>query len=360
MVKGNGEVELVDKDKYYESDDRTYEYDDGAPEGEKDTFVESSSAGIIFDHVDFVLFRLKHISMRTSSNISEILAVQEKEFEINTHYKQGWTTAVKLFYDSKREKIFNNTTPDSITQTVPEEYHIAIIAYTLDKPSMYYEFNKDTREVCSGTDIDMYEWKSYFKLLQLAIQSLGSQEDRWSDKKRFVYRGEIHEYNLKEGQILAFQYFISTSVALITAEAFSRETLFEFQGLYNGTAMEIGTHSIFENEKETLFSPMQVFRVDSIHVGSYYTRYVLVKHTLTPSNNDETTTSTSTTAKLDVYPTTTSSPSNSPSCNNETTPSTTAKLEIYPTTTSLPSNSSVYANSYFLRFLFILLLFVVR
>lgn len=224
--------------------------------------------------------------MRTSSNISEILAVQKDEFERNIHYKQGWAIAVKVFYDYKREKLFNNTTPDSITQTVPEEYHIAIIAYTLNEP-LVYKFNNDTRKVCSGTDIDIYEWKSYFKLLQLAIQTLGSQEDRWNAKHRFLYSGAGPRYNVKEGQILTFQHFISTSATLIIAENLTNQTLFEFQGFFNGSAMTIRDHSYYEFEEETLFLPMQMFRVDSIHEGIYYTRYVLLKHTLPPPSNDQ-------------------------------------------------------------------------
>ncbi|CAL8069577.1 unnamed protein product [Orchesella dallaii] len=290
----NGPVNLTENDKYDnyydDSDDYTYtddattESDDTEPMSveEDDKFIETENNGIVSEHVDFVLLRLKHISMRTTSNITELLALQEEEFQINQQYKLGWLRAAEIFNASKRDKIFGNTSADSIVRTVPEEYHIAVVGYTLN--SLYSEFNKDTREVCSGTDIDNYSWKSYFKLLQLAIETLGSQEERWRDSKRFLYRGASHEYVLNEDQVVAFQHFVSTSAALTTAENFAGKTLFEFEGYYNGTAMAVWDHSYYEFEREVLFSPLQVFRVDSIHVGSHYTRYVLVKHQETPTS----------------------------------------------------------------------------
>lgn len=283
---GNSAVELAEKDKYYEEDDdyfyeeyeqirnTTGEYDDE----EEDKFVESGNSGIVLDHVDFVLLRLKHISARVSSNITDILALQKKEFKVNSAYKKGWDWATRIFNSSKRAVIFKNTTKYSIVRQVPVEYHIAIILYTSEDPNVYREFNKDTREICSGNHIDDYKWKSYFKLLQLAVETLGSREARWVDQKRFLYRGASIKYSLKEGQILAFQHFISTSAALTTAELFAGKTLFEFQGFYNGTAMAVWDHSVVEGEYEVLFSPTQIFEVDSIHVGHHYTRVVLVKH----------------------------------------------------------------------------------
>ncbi|ODM91150.1 NAD(P)(+)--arginine ADP-ribosyltransferase 2 [Orchesella cincta] len=284
---GDGEtVNLNEKDKYestYEEGDdyNNYTYiddtttSDDVGTAEDDKFIETENNGIISEHTDFVLLRLKHISMRTTSNITELLALQEEEFETNQDYKYGWARAVEIFNETKREKIFANTSPDSIVRKVPEEYHIAVVAYTLS--ALYSQFNRDTREVCSGTDIDQYTWKSYFKILQLAIETLG-REERWRDNNRFLYRGASIEYVLKEDQVIAFQHFISTSAALTTAENFAGKSLFEFEGFYNGTAMAVWDHSYYEHEKEVLFSPLQVFRVDSIHVGTHYTRYVLVKH----------------------------------------------------------------------------------
>ncbi|CAL8069585.1 unnamed protein product [Orchesella dallaii] len=249
--------------------------DDENEDEQEDKFIETKEQGIISEHIDFVLLRLKHISMKASSNITELLEIQQKEFEENLSYKYGWERAESSFNSYKRDELYNISSPDSIVRQVPEEYHIAIIAYT---GSMYSSFNKATREVCSGKDIDGYKWMSYFKLLQLAIESLGTQEEKWRDNQRFLYRGASPEYVLKEGQVIAFQHFVSTSVALRVAENFAEKSLFEFQGLYNGTAMAVWDHSYFVTEKEYLFSPLQTFRVDSIHVGKHYTRYVLVKN----------------------------------------------------------------------------------
>ncbi|CAL8069587.1 unnamed protein product [Orchesella dallaii] len=241
---------------------------------EEDKFIETKEQGIISEHIDFVLLRLKHISMKTSSNITEILELQQKEFEENLSYKYGWENAESYYNSTKRDELYNISSNDSIFQ-VPKEYHIAIIAYT---GATYIPFNKATREVCSGNDIDGYQWKSYFKLLQLAVETLGTQEEKWRDNRRFLYRGVYATYHLEEGQVVAFQHFVSTSAALKVAENFAGKSLFEFQGLYNGTAMAVWDHSYEDNEQEYLFSPLQTFRVDSIHVGKHYTRYVLVKN----------------------------------------------------------------------------------
>ncbi|ODM91152.1 NAD(P)(+)--arginine ADP-ribosyltransferase 2 [Orchesella cincta] len=251
---------------------------------------DSVAEGIVLDHVDFVLLRLKHIASKTSSNITEILAVQKEEFKENLLYETGWETAIDLFDEYIKPQIFNNTSPDSIVRQVPEEYHIALVAYTISSPPMYWGFNKDTREVCSGNDIGNYKWLSFFKILQLAVETLGTQVDKWVDRNRFLYRGSGIAFDLEEGQILAFQQFSSTSVSLKMAEFFaeaetennatssSYRTVFEYQGFYNGTAVALWDHSYYPGEQEVLFSPLQVFRVDSVHVGNHYRRYVLVHH----------------------------------------------------------------------------------
>lgn len=80
------------------------------------------------------------------------------------------------------------------------------------------------------------------------------------------------------GQILAFQQFVSTSTSLKVAENFAEQTLFEMEGPFRGTTMSIRHHSYYEGEEEVIFSPLQVYRVDSKHVGKHYVRYVLMAY----------------------------------------------------------------------------------
>lgn len=292
-----GDNEYDDNEYTNNNDDNNYyqDYRDGTGDGieayedeETSKYVTSGSSGIVFDHVDFVLLRLKHISMRVTSNITEILALQWEEFEINVHYKVGWDAALKMFNNGQKDLIFSNTSSDSIARRVHEAYHIALIAYTLDgNHSLYAQFNRDTLAVCSGPDIDSYPWKSYFKLLQIAIETLGTKEARWTYNKRFLYRGAKQDFVLKENQTLAFQHFVSTSATLLSAEYFAGKTLFEFHGFYDGAAMAVWDHAYFPGEQEVLFSPLQAFRVDSIHVGRHYTRYVLVKHEISVPCDDK-------------------------------------------------------------------------
>lgn len=50
------------------------------------------------------------------------------------------------------------------------------------------------------------------------------------------------------------------------------------EGPFYGTTMSIRHHSYFDHEEEVIFSPLQVYKVDSKHEGKYYTRYVLVAY----------------------------------------------------------------------------------
>lgn len=78
-------------------------------------------------------------------------------------------------------------------------------------------------------------------------------------------------YIFQIGQILAFQQFVSTSTSLKVAEDFSEQTIFEMEGPFLGTTMSIRHHSYFPSEEEVIFSPFQVYKVDSKHIGTHYT-----------------------------------------------------------------------------------------
>jgi len=262
----------------------------------------SDPSDITIEHIDFVQLRLAHIAKKTTSNITELRLLQAKEFEKNEVYKTGWETAVGLFDDQKKKKIYKGFSTKSAVRTVPDEYHIALIAYTLAFPSVYSDFNKKTREVCSGKDVDAYDYQSYFKLLLLAIEYLGA-EMKFKSANRFLYRGVSSKFALEVGQVLAFQHFQSTSSSLMIAEDFAGKTLFEIQGKFD-TAVSIRDHSRFQHEDEILFSPFQVYEVQSKHEGKYYTRYVLIAHELPRSSvcdlnlRSGTTTKTPTSQKL--------------------------------------------------------------
>ncbi|CAL8069591.1 unnamed protein product [Orchesella dallaii] len=237
---------------------------------------------ITFEDAEFVLLRLKHISDQTTSNITQLLELQKKEFKVNKHYASGWNHSEFVFNSTKRDELYKIGGDDSIVQKVPEEYHIAIIAYT---DFISRQFNKDTREVCSGTDVENYKWKSYFKLLQLAIETLGTEVERWRDNSQTLYRGVSLGFELKEDQVVTFQHFISTSTSLEVAEEYANgSSVFEFHGIYDGMAMAVSDHSMNEYEKEYLLSPLQAFRVEKVEAGDKdnrtYSRYVMVQYEL--------------------------------------------------------------------------------
>lgn len=124
-----------------------------------------------------------------------------QEFELNEEYKEGWAAGAQLYNSSKRWDLFENVTQNSTTLLVPEEYHIALIAYTLQTPTaMYADFNKKTREVCSGKDVGDFHYKTYFKLLLLAIQALG-KETKFKSADRFLYRGVGSFFKLEVKQM---------------------------------------------------------------------------------------------------------------------------------------------------------------
>jgi len=112
----------------------------------------------------------------TSSNLTELLEIQQEEFSSNSIYQSGWERATEIFNSSTRYQLEQKYGNDSsIILDVPEEYHIALIAYTMQWPALYSDFNEQTRVLCSHQDIVSFKYKSYFKILELAIESLGTK-----------------------------------------------------------------------------------------------------------------------------------------------------------------------------------------
>lgn len=127
---------------------------------------------MVIEHTDFVTLRLLHILNQTSSNITQLLKLQEEEMKANTHYKEGWEYAKDVYKESKKDEIRQMYGKYPTIVQAPDSLHIALIAYS---GSMYYDFNSRTREICSGMDIDGYQYKSFFKLLYLATETLGPE-----------------------------------------------------------------------------------------------------------------------------------------------------------------------------------------
>lgn len=145
-------------------------------EEERHKFV-STPEEIILEHTDFVTLRLQHLLNQTTSNMTELRVLQQFEFNTNlTYYREGWEHATRMYNESKKSQIFAAFANSSVILNAPEEYHIALIAYS--GPYIYSDFNDKTRALCSGLDIDNYEYKSFFKLLELAIEHLGPEIER--------------------------------------------------------------------------------------------------------------------------------------------------------------------------------------
>jgi hypothetical protein len=228
------------------------------------------------EHIDYVLLRLHHLDRQIPSDIVNLRILLKNELESNPIYEQTWGNATEMFQQRKADLVHPGF------ELIPDEYHIALIAYTMsDTPAnmtpLYSDFNKKTRDLCRETENKNYPYKSLFKLLSLAIESLSKDPQFQMDKPAY-YRGASFQFALTEGQVIAFQSFTSTSIDMGKAIEYSRNvTFFEFQGPIPHS-IYVKHHSKFPEEEEVLVSPFVTYKVDKIILPGQnaYTQFNLV------------------------------------------------------------------------------------
>ncbi|KAG4078919.1 hypothetical protein HA402_005579 [Bradysia odoriphaga] len=201
---------------------------------------------------------LAELDQQITKNIDEIRGLQHNEFAKKTSYRKAWETATHLYQQklkSGKLKADGN----------PEEYHIALIAYTLASPKLYQEFNLATRSLLHEHDFNAYPFKTLFSLLNLAVQHVKGEPETLTSSAK-VYRGCQGELsNAKKGQHVIFQHFLSTSAKEDIAQAFGSNVVFVISGGSKSKYVRMDAHSaMIKNEHEVLFSPLELYEITSV------------------------------------------------------------------------------------------------
>jgi len=146
----------------------------------------------------------------TTDKIADLKTGVLKECERNKALNDTWKQAIKNYNNRK-----------SSHHGVPVEFHYALWTYTLD--GFYDEFNSVTRNLRRSHDVNSYPFKSYFKLLFLAIIEVkGNPYNVPRDMK--LYRGVSGKNGylaVESGSRFFLQQFISTTTNRDVATKFA-------------------------------------------------------------------------------------------------------------------------------------------
>ena len=185
----------------------------------------------------------------SNGKVQEIL---KAELTSNSEYDQAWRAA-KEKYDCN---------PAKYSKQVPEECHLALISYTLEKPPLYKDFNRRCRNLTPATWED-FPYKSLWYLLTRALPKVASDPK----DPRCYYRGVGVHFSdfsrFEKGNLIMFKSFTSTSVSKKKAVDFIGEkggTLIEFQNKPLA-GKGIKQHSVFADEEEVLLWPWSSYQV---------------------------------------------------------------------------------------------------
>jgi hypothetical protein len=220
----------------------------------EDSFQKVPSNG--FAHT----FVYKYVKELVSVNFSTIRQLLQDELNRNTNYRGMWNMA-KTEYSKKKNRL---------TSSLPEECHIALIAYTLEGP-LYKDFNHKCKTLKNDNDWNNFPYKSLYALLARSIHGIDNNP---SVSGSIYYRGmsfRKQKLSFKEGDYIHPVHFLSCSVDEEVAVQFMGEeqaTLIAFKGSPMA-ACGIAGHSAFPDENEILVFPWSTFKVAQIERRQY-------------------------------------------------------------------------------------------
>ncbi|KAG4071692.1 hypothetical protein HA402_011846 [Bradysia odoriphaga] len=209
---------------------------------------------------------LHYMDVSVPKDLHKLLEVQKKEFAEKTNYKTAWDAAVKIL-GAKRK------TGQLKKDHNPDEYHIALIAYTLETPNLYSDFNMQTRTLYTKFGIEKYPYKSFFKFLMLAVEHVKGKPETIKDGT-LLYRGcKGQVKDAAVGKYILFQHYVSTSLKSSTATAFGADVEFVISTVAKAKHIGLEAHSTL-NEQEVLFWPFEDYLITDIKkTGSKTTIY---------------------------------------------------------------------------------------
>ena len=228
---------------------------------------------------------LQAINGRTSNDIAELRRGLDAERRSDPWLNNAWERAILEYRKARQRRGHENWA----RVNCPDEYHIALVAYTLETP-FYRKFNKATRTATMAT-VKHYPYKNYFKLLWLSIKKVPGHPRRLS--RDVLYRGLSDKMKFVINDYVCFQHFMSTSRDKEVAKGFiddkRKGTLFRITGLMD--AAERHHFSCLDHfnpyEEEVLIIPTQVFQVVAVEKMKSGLKIVHLHSGQIKANNNE-------------------------------------------------------------------------
>ncbi|XP_053884547.1 NAD(P)(+)--arginine ADP-ribosyltransferase 2-like [Malaclemys terrapin pileata] len=178
----------------------------------------------------------------------------KKELTKNKNFYLAWNKAKKEWMRKMNMFIFPNT--------IKAFCSVAVVAYTLNDPPLYKDFNTATRTGWTGPKA----YASYpFKALHFLLTQ--APKDIWgiTPSCATVYRGTDVMFSISRSQLFRFGQFTSTSKSSKAAANFGGKTFFI---LVSCTGYALRDLSHFPKEEEVLVPPSEMFRVTMVEVTS--------------------------------------------------------------------------------------------
>jgi len=146
---------------------------------------------------------------------------------------------------------------------LPNYCKVAIYAYTLDQPKLYFKFNAATRELTHSFSLVDYKYIGLHQLLNHAISSPGNPFLKFRGTKT-VYRGCPHKFSVEVGNHIMFRHFVSASKNEEVAKKLAKQGTLFVMDISMGIFVKL--LSWFPHEDEYLMAPNDGFLVTKLEM----------------------------------------------------------------------------------------------
>lgn len=166
-----------------------------------DRFVGNGESDVVFGKgTRFHLMAYPVDESILEKSEQEVLNRLHSDFNKNPLLGWAWREG-QIWYDRYIDDVKKN----AIRQVYGSDNQIfAAIAYTLETPKMYAEFNKQTRD---NSFLDRYDYNNYYYFLQKALAAASESTIIPST----LYRGNSVRFTTEKGMVGCFRSFTSTS-----------------------------------------------------------------------------------------------------------------------------------------------------
>ncbi|XP_059184698.1 ecto-ADP-ribosyltransferase 5-like [Centropristis striata] len=175
----------------------------------------------------------------------------QRERNQNIKFRRVWDRSMAL-YNGK----WNHQKPNLVREQV-----VAIYTYTSDEGKLYRDFNNAVR----SQGLQYKTWFGFHALhfyLTSAIQALSRKCVHSYRRANLYFRQDVVNKNIRFGTFAS-----SSRGSYSQAGVFGDKSCFE---IYTCMGAEISMYSKYQNEREVLIPPYEVFRVIRVRRRSYY------------------------------------------------------------------------------------------